>query len=39
MKYSLAIFALLSSASAVKVKSQSQMLAEIEAMSLNTNMN
>ena len=39
MKYSLVIFALLGSASAVKVKSQSQMLAEIEAMSLNTNMN
>jgi len=38
MKFSVAILLLASSAEATKLKSQSQMLAEVEAMSMNANM-
>ena len=38
MKFSVAILLLASSTEAVKLKSQSQMMAEIEAMSMNANM-
>jgi len=38
MKFSVAILLLASSTEATKLKSQSQMMAEIEAMSINANM-
>jgi len=38
MKFSVAILLLASSTEATKLKSQSQMMAEIEAMSMNANM-